>query len=88
MSARRLEHQRERAVQLLRGQQQSALGRSAISVRRDHVRRTHHRRLGPEAVHSLSGGTHAVRFGNSIVSISQPAVLDRGAARSSVCRGF
>jgi len=39
---RRLDHQHERPLQLLGGQQQDPLGGSSISIRRDHVRWSHY----------------------------------------------
>ena len=48
-----------RRVQLPQRRAQGAVGRPALHLRRDHVRRPHHRRLGPPALRGLPGHLRA-----------------------------
>ena len=58
-----------RALQLPGGEHEGAVGGPALPVRRDHVRRPHHRRLGPQAVPHLPAGVHGARNGASAPSV-------------------
>lgn len=68
LSSRRLEHQRQRFVQLFGGKQQSPVGGFAVFIWRDHVRWTHHGRLGQKTVHIVFGRVDASGFGINAAS--------------------